>query len=96
MRQTAYGSPNVLAIIEVPFPRAADDGVVVNVRAAGVNPIDSKLYSGTFHAVNDNQKDAAGIADSMPSCGLECAGVVTELGAEVTGVQVGDEFIVYP
>jgi hypothetical protein len=32
----------------------------------------------------------------MPSIGLECAGVVTEVGADVTGAQVGDEVIVYP
>jgi NADPH:quinone reductase-like Zn-dependent oxidoreductase len=27
---------------------------------------------------------------------LECAGVVTEVGAEVAGVEVGDDVIVYP
>jgi NADPH:quinone reductase-like Zn-dependent oxidoreductase len=86
----------VLAITEVAVPNAAADGVVVNVRAAGVNPIDWKLYSGSFHAVNADQKSAAGIAASMPSIGLECAGVVTEVGEGVTGIQVGDEVIVYP
>ncbi|MGW4076812.1 alcohol dehydrogenase catalytic domain-containing protein [Streptomyces asiaticus] len=61
-----------------------------------MNPIDWKLYSGTFHAVDDDLKDAAGITASMPYIGLECAGVVTEVGAEVTGVGIGDEVIVYP
>ncbi|MEK8170560.1 alcohol dehydrogenase catalytic domain-containing protein [Streptomyces sp. M19] len=61
-----------------------------------MNPIDWKLYSGAFHAVDDGHKDAAGIAASMPSIGLECAGVVTEVGDEVTGVAVGDEVITYP
>ncbi|PRY36722.1 NADP-dependent oxidoreductase [Umezawaea tangerina] len=96
VRPTAYGSPDVLAVTEVPTPRAAADGVVVEVRAAGVNPVDWKLYSGTFHAVAEDLKDAAGIAASMPSVGLECAGVVTEVGRDVTGVRVGDEVIVYP
>lgn len=32
----------------------------------------------------------------MPSIGLECAGAVTEVGAGVNGVRVGDEVIVYP
>ncbi|MEV6633651.1 NADP-dependent oxidoreductase [Actinoplanes sp. NPDC051470] len=81
---------------EVPAPRASDGEVVVEVRAAGVNPIDWKIYSGAFHTVDDDHKDAAGIAASMPSIGLECAGVITEVGAEVTGVRVGDEVIVYP
>jgi NADPH:quinone reductase-like Zn-dependent oxidoreductase len=96
VRPTAYGTPEVLAVLEVPTPRAAGDGVVVQVRAAGVNPIDWKVYSGAFHAVDDRHLDAAGIAASMPSLGLECAGVVTEVGAEVSGVRVGDEVIVYP
>ncbi|MEV6907858.1 NADP-dependent oxidoreductase [Amycolatopsis sp. NPDC051071] len=96
VRPTAYGTPDVLAVTEVPAPRAAADGVVVEVRAAGVNPIDWKLYSGAFHDVDDDHKDAAGIAASMPSIGLECAGVVTEVGPDVTDVRVGDEVIVYP
>ena len=96
VRPTAYGSPDVLAVLDQPTPRAAADGVVVQVRAAGVNPIDWKVYSGAFHTVDDSHKDAAGIAASMPSLGLECAGVVTEVGAGVTGVRVGDEVIVYP
>ncbi len=96
VRPTAYGMPDVLTVVEVPAPHAAADGVVVEVRAAGVNPIDWKLYSGSFHAVDDNLKDAAGITASMPWLGLECAGVVTEVGADVTGVRVDDEVIVYP
>ncbi|WP_069167769.1 NADP-dependent oxidoreductase [Nocardia altamirensis] len=96
VRPTAYGTPDVLTVLEVPTPRAAADGVVVEVRAAGVNPIDWKLYSGAFHDVDDDHKDAAWIAASMPSIGLECAGVVTEVGVDVTGVQVGDEVVVYP
>ncbi|RDI66338.1 NADP-dependent oxidoreductase [Nocardia pseudobrasiliensis] len=96
VRPTAYGTPDVLTVTEAPTPSAAADGVVVEVRAAGVNPIDWKLYSGAFHDVDDDHKDAAGLAASMPSLGLECAGVVTEVGAEVTDVRVGDEVIVYP
>ncbi|MET9489720.1 NADP-dependent oxidoreductase [Nocardia sp. NPDC006630] len=96
VRPSTYGTPDVLTVIEVPTPRAAAGEVVVEVRAAGVNPIDWKLYSGAFHTVDEDHKDAAGIAASMPSLGLECAGVVTEVGADVTGVQVGDEVIVYP
>ncbi|MGY0235354.1 NADP-dependent oxidoreductase [Longispora urticae] len=96
VRPTAYGTPDVLAVTEVPTPRAAADGVVVEVRAAGVNPIDWKLYSGAFHTVADDHRDAAGTAAPMPSLGLECAGVVTEVGPDVTGVRTGDEVIVYP
>lgn len=97
VRPTAYGSPDVLGVFDLPVPRPAADGVVVRVHAAGVNPIDWKLYSGTFHAVAGKHRDSAGVAvDSLPSLGLECAGVVTAIGADATGVGIGDEVIVYP
>ncbi|MDQ0787182.1 NADP-dependent oxidoreductase [Streptomyces sp. B3I8] len=96
VRPTAYGTPDVLTVTEVPVPRAAADTVVVEVRAAGVNPVDWKLYSGTFHAVDEDLKESAGVTASLPSLGLECAGVVTEVGSEVSGVRVGDEVIVFP
>lgn len=96
VRPTAYGTPDVLAVTEAPVPHAPADGIVVQVRAAGINPIDWKLYSGAFHTVDDSNKDAAGIAAAMPSLGLECAGVVTEVGPDATGVNVGDEVVVYP
>ncbi|WP_433664982.1 NADP-dependent oxidoreductase [Nocardia sp. CA-128927] len=96
VRPTAYGTPEVLQIVETAVPQPAVDGVVVQVRAAGVNPIDWKIYSGAFHTVEDKHKAAAGVAEDMPRIGMECAGVVTAIGSEVTGVQVGDEVIVYP
>lgn len=97
VRATAYGSPDVLEIVEVPVPEPAADGVVVEVRAAGVNPIDWKLYSGAFHAVDDKHRAEAGVAaDRPPTSGLECAGVVVAVGSEVEDVEVGAEVIVYP
>ncbi|MCF3120212.1 NADP-dependent oxidoreductase [Streptomyces arenae] len=97
VRPTAYGSPDVLRVFEQPIPRPSADEVLVRVHAAGVNPIDWKLYSGTFHAVDDNNQDSFGVSlDSLPALGLECAGVVTATGADVTGARIGDEVIVYP
>lgn len=96
VRPTAFGTAEVLTIVDVPMPQPAEDVVVVQVRAAGVNPIDWKLYSGAFHRVDDKHKDGAGLADSLPRLGLECAGVVTATGSAVTGVEVGAEVLVYP
>ena len=97
IRPTAYGDPDVLHMVEVPLPDPTPGHVLVQVKAAGVNPIDWKLYSGAFHRVDDKLKGEAGIDDAaLPSVGLECAGVVAALGAEVTGTRVGDEVIVYP
>ncbi|WP_432420838.1 NADP-dependent oxidoreductase [Nocardia brasiliensis] len=96
VRPRKYGSPDVLEIVETQIPQPDADGVVVQVRAAGVNPIDWKIYSGSFHEVDDDEKDAAGLAENLPRLGLECAGVVTAVGSAVTEVAVGAEVIVYP
>jgi NADPH:quinone reductase-like Zn-dependent oxidoreductase len=97
VRATAYGGPEVLELVEVPMPEPATDGVVVEVRATGVNPIDWKLYSGGFHAVDDKHREAVGFTAGLPpKLGLECAGVVVEVGPEVDDVDLGAEVIVYP
>lgn len=97
IRPTTFGTPDVLGVLEVPVPTPPDDGVVIAVRAAGVNPIDWKLYSGAFHDVDDEHLDSAGVGSAaLPQLGLECAGVVSAVGRDVTDVQVGAEVIVYP
>ncbi|MGW4059529.1 NADP-dependent oxidoreductase [Amycolatopsis sp. NPDC004747] len=97
IRPMSYGGPEVLDLVEVPVPVPAADQVVVRVRAAGVNPIDWKLYSGSFHAIDDKHKAEAGVsAEALPRIGLECAGVVTAVGAKLEGVSIGDEVIVHP
>lgn len=96
VRPRAFGGPEVLTVREADVPTPAAGEVVVEVRAAGVNPLDWKLYSGAFHDVDDDEKAAAGLAEPLPTLGAECAGVVTALGPDVDGVQVGDEVIVYP
>ncbi len=40
VRSASYGSPDVLEIVEVPIPTPDSGQVVVQVKAAGVNPID--------------------------------------------------------
>ena len=96
VRPRAFGGPDVLAVQEVDVPTPGAGEVVVEVRAAGVNPLDWKLYSGAFHDVDDDEKDAAGLAEALPSLGMDCAGIVASVGPDVEGVAVGDEVIVYP
>jgi NADPH:quinone reductase len=47
---TAYGPPAVLSIIDQPTPAPGSGEVRLDVRAAGVNPIDCKVYSGDLGA----------------------------------------------
>lgn len=84
---TQYGGPEVATIIEVPTPEPGVGEVRVSVRAAGVNPIDYKVYSGMF---GENP-------DRLPiRLGFEAAGVVDAVGPDVTDLAVGDEVIGHP
>lgn len=75
---TTPGGPEVLEVVEVPVPEAGPDEVVVEVAAAGVNFIDTYQRSGAY-----------GI-DLPGGLGLEGAGSVVAVGAQVTSRQVGD------
>ncbi|MEN2742213.1 NADP-dependent oxidoreductase [Microbacterium sp. X-17] len=79
------GGPEVLQVATVPDPVAPDDGVVVEVRAVGVNPIDGKLRSG-------GRPSAPITAPRVP--GSDAAGVVLSVGAGVDGWAPGDEVVV--
>jgi len=87
---TAYGGPEVLAVIDVETPEPGPGEVRVAVRAAGVNPIDVKGYSGAFGA------DPSELPQRI---GTEAAGVVTAVGDGAIGpagpIAVGDEVIAY-
>jgi NADPH:quinone reductase-like Zn-dependent oxidoreductase len=84
-----YGGPEVLAVHDVELPPPGDGQMLVDVRAAGTNPIDFKLYSGQMG--NDPAKLP------MP-LGMEAAGVVVAAAPGASGytggLTVGDEVIV--
>jgi len=87
---TAFGGPDVLSLVEqaVPPPRSGE--LTIRVIAAGVNPIDYKLYSGAFG------RDPKALPLRL---GSEAAGVVTQVGPDALGsagpIRVGDEVIAY-
>ncbi|WP_434684227.1 zinc-dependent alcohol dehydrogenase family protein [Pseudanabaena minima] len=79
---TAAGDPNVLKLGDVPEPTIqAPTEMLVRLKAAGVNPIDTKLRSrGTFQP------------DRLPSIlGCDGAGIVEAIGSEVSKFKVGDQ-----
>ncbi|MEG3894487.1 MULTISPECIES: zinc-dependent alcohol dehydrogenase family protein [unclassified Microcoleus] len=76
------GSPSVLRLQDIPAPTIqTETEVLVRLRAAGINPIDTKLRSrGTFYP------------EKIPHVlGCDGAGVVEAVGAAVQSFQVGDE-----
>lgn len=67
--------------LEMPIPLAAD--LLVQVRAAGVNPVDWKIRSGAYGTTSP---------DKLPTVfGFEASGVVRAVGRDVEGFAVGDE-----
>lgn len=79
---TAAGDPEVLQLQDAPKPQIQKDSeLLVRLKAAGINPIDTKLRKrGTF------------FPDRMPAIlGCDGAGIVEAVGAGVSQFQVGDE-----
>jgi NADPH:quinone reductase len=82
---TAYGGPEVLALADEPTPDPGPGEARIAVRAAGVNPVDYKSYSGRFSS------DPAALPIRL---GFEAAGTVTQVGAGAP-VGIGDDVIAY-
>ena len=72
------GGPEVMEWRELPDPKPGPGDLLVDVAAAGLNYIDTYHRSGLYQV-------------AMPyTLGLEGAGTVIEVGADVTGYAVGD------
>lgn len=84
-----YGSADVLEQADIPRPTPADDEVLVEVRAAGVDRGTWHLMTGTPYIMR-----VIGFGFSRPKqpvAGLDVAGVVVAVGTDVTRFAVGDE-----
>jgi len=84
IRVHEFGGPDVLKLEEVPNPSAAPGQIVVGVKAAGVNPVDTYIRAGTYT-----------FKPSLPyTPGMDAAGVVEAVGQGVTRVREGDRVYV--
>src|SRR5271155_6016094 len=80
-----YGGPEVLQVADVPRPRLGAGQVLVQVKAAGINPGEAKIREGLLHAL---------WPATFPSGeGSDLAGIVAEAGPGVTSFSAGDEVI---
>jgi NADPH:quinone reductase-like Zn-dependent oxidoreductase len=82
-----YGELDVLKVIEVPTPEPGPGQVLVEVKAAGINPGEAKIRAGLLH-------------DQFPATfpsgeGSDLAGTVAAMGRGVVGVARGQEVIGY-
>jgi NADPH2:quinone reductase len=80
-----FGPPEVLQLGERPRPRPAADEVLVQVAAAGVNPIDRRLRNGELQSF---------FTRTWPIVpGWDVAGRVVEVGSDVRGFSCGDDVV---
>ena len=79
---TRYGKPENIAFAEISRPVPKSDEILVQVHAAGVNPIDTMIPKGTFKAMMRVRLPA--------TLGSDVAGVVVEVGNRVNRFKPGD------
>jgi NADPH:quinone reductase-like Zn-dependent oxidoreductase len=82
-----YGDPGVLEYGDQPEPRVGPDTVLIEVKAASVNPVDWKVMAGYL--------DGAIAAHFPVIPGWDVAGVVIQPGPAVPEFSVGDEVMGY-
>jgi len=85
VRFDQYGDRDVLHVTEVPMPTPAAGEVLVEVRAAGINPGEAAIRSGVMH-----ERFPATFPSGQ---GSDLAGIVTALGEGVTDFGLGDEVL---
>ena len=80
IRVTEFGGPAMMKLAEVPDPIAGPGGAVVRVRAAGVNPVDAYMHTGTYAR-----------KPLLPyTPGQDGAGEIVAVGADVKDFTAGD------
>ncbi|WP_152363302.1 NADP-dependent oxidoreductase [Microlunatus speluncae] len=85
---SAYGTDNSgLEVTEVDRPKLAPGSVLIEVRAAGVNPVDWKVMAGGLDPLIET------VFPVIP--GWDVAGTVVEVGLDTPEFAVGDEVLAY-
>jgi NADPH:quinone reductase-like Zn-dependent oxidoreductase len=87
VRFDEYGEVDVLKVEDVPSPEPGPGQVLVQVKAAGINPGEAKIRAGLLRA--------RWPATFPSGQGSDLAGIVAQTGPGVTGVSAGDDVIGY-
>ncbi len=85
--RTVYGPAESLSFKEIPMPELGDDDVLVKVHASSVNPYDWHLLRGEPYLLRVN---AGYRRPKNHDMGIDVAGTVTAVGANVTRFETGD------
>jgi len=80
IRVTEFGGPEVLRLEEEPTPKVGPGQVLVQMRAVGVNPVETYIRAGTYARL-----------PTLPyTPGNDGAGVVEQVGSDVNEFKPGD------
>lgn len=78
-----YSKTEGLQMADMPVPEVKENDVLIEIHAAGLNLLDSKIKTGEFKLI---------LPYKLPLIlGHDVAGIVTKVGAKVTKFKVGDE-----
>jgi NADPH:quinone reductase-like Zn-dependent oxidoreductase len=86
IQYNAFGNSEVIEVVEIPKPEIKNENeVLIQVKAASVNPLDIKLRSGSMQQVRPI---------NLPFIpGADVAGIVVATGKRVTQFKAGDQVI---
>ena len=83
-----YGRKNGIRAGDMPMPEPREDDVLIQIHAAGVNPVDSKIRDGEFKLI---------LPYRLPLIlGNDLAGVVVRVGSRARRFKPGDEVYARP
>jgi NADPH2:quinone reductase len=80
IRVHQFGDPSVMKLEEAPETSPGAGEVLIDVKAAGVNPVDTYIRTGQY----------ASLPPLPYTPGSDAAGVVAAVGSDVQGVKAGD------
>lgn len=84
----SYGNKDRVRAGDLPIPELRDTDLLIQIHAAGVNPLDTKIRDGEFKAI---------LPYRFPLIlGNDVAGVVVKVGAKVQRFKLGDEVYARP
>lgn len=90
--QERFGTPDVLQFLDVDRPRIGPDDVLVRVHAAALNPYDWHILRGDPYIAR--LTGVVGLTRPKPRiAGVDGAGRVEAVGANVRGLRPGDEVL---
>ena len=78
----SYSKAINTTLSDIPKPQISDSEVLIQVKAAAVNPVDLLILTGSVKLIQDYP---------MPlTLSNECAGIIEQVGSKVSGFQKGD------